>query len=467
MSTHDVTQGTGGIDASIQFELSRDENEGAAFNNSLGFFAGYYSNHVSMADLIALSVVAATDHCGGPQVEFHAGRVDATEAGPPGVPKPDQNLTHHTEVFAKQGFNTEEMITMVACGHTLGGVHHEDFPQIVGDPAATPGNVTQFEGNNSAYKFDNNVLTEYLDGTTQNPLVVSLDDTQNSDKRIFGADGNKTARALSDPAVFQAKCADIFKRMINTVPAGVKLTPMTPIDLKPYIQTLALTANGTINFSGQIRVRTDTPKRDFGDMQIDLVYTDRSGAAVAEAISTTPMRFQGGTSGGLHGATFGFFDFAADLDAAAGIRSFKVRMTTPSTGAVTEFDNGGGAFPVDDSLLYQEDQSCLLEAAADKHTFTVTAAVRKDRADEPVAADLTYKIDRMQQSLVPELKTQSVTLKPTDKTLGEYQIFQLEVPLYEEAWFQATLDLKLGSGDGAPQFVFQNTNNLQRPCKDL
>lgn len=467
MSTHDTTKGTGGIDASIQFELSRDENEGAAFNNSLGFFSGYYNNHVSMADLIALSVVAATDQCGGPKVDLHVGRVDATEAGPWGVPKPDQNITHHTEIFARQGFNTEEMITMVACGHTLGGVHHEDFPQIVGDPDATVGNTTQFEGNSSAYRFDNNVVTEYLDGTTQNPLVVSLDDTQNSDKRVFGADGNKTARALADPAVFQAKCADIFKRMINTVPAGVELTPMEPIDLKPYIETLALTPEGTINFAGRIRVRLDTPNRDFNDMQIDLIYADRSGAAVSEVIPTTPFRFRGGTSGGLHKATFGFFDFSAAVDAAAGIGSFKVRMTTPSTGAVTEFDNGGGDFPVDDALLYQEEQSCLLEEAADKHTFTVTAAVRKDRAGEPVAADLNYKIDRPQKSFVPELKKQSVMLTRTEKTVGDYEIFQVVVPLYEEAWFAATLDMKLGSGDSAPQLIFKNTNNLQRPCKDL
>ena len=467
MSTHDTTKGTGGIDASIQFELNRDENEGEAFNNSLGFFSSYYSNHVSMSDLIALSVVAATDMCGGPRVEFQAGRVDATEAGPWGVPKPDQNITHHTKIFARQGFNTEEMITMVACGHTLGGVHHEDFPQIVGDPDATVGNVTQFEGNGSAYHFDNNVVTEYLDGTTQNPLVVSLNDTQNSDKRVFGADGNKTVRALADPAVFQTKCADIFKRMINTVPADVKLTLMEPIDIKPYIDTLALTSEGSINFGGRIRVRTDKPERDFNDMQIDLVYVDRSGAAVIKAIPTTPMSFRGGTSSGLHGATFGFFDFSAALDAAVGISSFKIRMTTLSTGAVIEFDNGGGNFPVDDSLLYQEEQSCLIEEAADKHTFTVTAAVHKDRAQEIIAADLNYKIIRTEESFVPALKKQSVTLTRTEKSSGDYQLFQRKVPLYEEAWFEATLDLKLGSGDNTTQFIFKNTNNLQRPCKEL
>lgn len=467
MSTHDKTKGTGGIDASIQFELSRDENEGAAFNRSFASFYSYYNNHVSMSDLIAMSVVAATDSCGGPKVDLYAGRVDATEAGPWGVPKPDQNITHHTKIFARQGFNTEEMITMVACGHTLGGVHHEDFPQIVGDPDATPGNTTQFEGNGSAFKFDNNVVTEYLDGTTQNPLVVSHNNTFNSDKRVFGADGNKTVRALADPAVFQAKCADIFARMINTVPAKVKLTLLEPMDIKPYIQTLALTSESNITFAGQIRVRLDQPKRDFKDMQVDLVYADRRGAAVSTTIPSTAMRWQQGTSGGLHGAEFGFFDFSTVLDAAAGISSFKVRMTTPSTGAVTEFNNGGGDFPVNDAMLYQEDQSCLLEEAADKHTFTVTAAIRKDRAKETVAADLNYKINRSHESAVPELKKQSVTLTRTKKTLGDYQIFQLVVPMYEEAWFEATLDLKLGSGHKASQIIFKNTNNLQRPCKDL
>lgn len=42
------------------------------------------TNHRSVSDLIALGTVVATGACGGPHVEFRAGRVDATAAGPTG-----------------------------------------------------------------------------------------------------------------------------------------------------------------------------------------------------------------------------------------------------------------------------------------------------------------------------------------------------------------------------------------------
>lgn len=42
--------------------------------------------------------------------------------------------------------------------------------------------------------FDANGIAEYLDGTglKGGPLVVGLNDTENSDKRIFKSDGNVT-----------------------------------------------------------------------------------------------------------------------------------------------------------------------------------------------------------------------------------------------------------------------------------
>ena len=106
MSTHDVATGEGGLDASIMFELDRDENKGDAFNNTFGFMGNFYNIRASASDLLALSVIAASDMCGGPKMAFRAGRVDATEAGPKGVPEPQQDLDTHKNIFAKAGFNT-------------------------------------------------------------------------------------------------------------------------------------------------------------------------------------------------------------------------------------------------------------------------------------------------------------------------------------------------------------------------
>ena len=84
-----------------------------------------------MADTIALGAVLAVAACGGPIIPYSIGRIDATVAGPPTVPEPQQDLASHIASFQRQGFNQTEMIALVACGHTLGGVREEDFPLIV------------------------------------------------------------------------------------------------------------------------------------------------------------------------------------------------------------------------------------------------------------------------------------------------------------------------------------------------
>jgi hypothetical protein len=68
---------------------------------------------------------------GGPHIDFRGGRVDATEAGPPGVPQSQDSLKSHTAAFARIGFSPKEMIQLVACGHTIGGVQRAAFPDIV------------------------------------------------------------------------------------------------------------------------------------------------------------------------------------------------------------------------------------------------------------------------------------------------------------------------------------------------
>ena len=135
MATADVEAGTGGIDASISFETERPENVGAAFNSTLRFFSGFQNAYISMSDLLAMGVVLASEACsnGSLHVPYRGGRVDVRAPGPAGVPKPEEDLAAHTTSFKKQGFNATDMIGLVACGHTLGGVHGKDFPDVVPD----------------------------------------------------------------------------------------------------------------------------------------------------------------------------------------------------------------------------------------------------------------------------------------------------------------------------------------------
>jgi catalase (peroxidase I) len=62
------------------------------------------------------------DHSGGPKINFRGGRIDAKQPDPTGVPQPQDSLQSHTAAFVRAGFSAVEMIQLVACGHTLGGV---------------------------------------------------------------------------------------------------------------------------------------------------------------------------------------------------------------------------------------------------------------------------------------------------------------------------------------------------------
>lgn len=119
-----VDEGTGGMDASIGFETLREEDSGSAFNDSLTFFRPYVNSKVSMADLIAISVSVSVGNCGGPQIPVRGGRIDATDAGPFGVPAPETDLETTLGFFANAGFNQVDSIGLTACGHTMGSVHH-------------------------------------------------------------------------------------------------------------------------------------------------------------------------------------------------------------------------------------------------------------------------------------------------------------------------------------------------------
>lgn len=111
-----------------------------------------------MADLIALGTVLSVRICSGPSVPMRVGRVDATSAGPFGVPEPQQDLASHTASFAKQGFNVSEMIGLVACGHTIGGVHETEFPTVVAGLINSDNNTSGMQHFDDSFsKFDNHM----------------------------------------------------------------------------------------------------------------------------------------------------------------------------------------------------------------------------------------------------------------------------------------------------------------------
>ncbi len=57
-ATANVAEGTGGLDASIQFETDRAENSGAAMNDSMAFFAPFANAYVSSICPATLSLAS-------------------------------------------------------------------------------------------------------------------------------------------------------------------------------------------------------------------------------------------------------------------------------------------------------------------------------------------------------------------------------------------------------------------------
>lgn len=276
MAPGSVYTGVGGLDASIAYETRSGENLGPAFNTTLAAYAPFLSSRSPMADVIALGVYAAVRACGGPVVAVRTGRVDARAAGPQGVPLPQNSVGTFQNQFLRTGFSTAEMIQLVACGHTLGGVHADANPEIV--PAGSVADdVVKFDTTDA---FDNRVVTEYLANTTQNALVVGRSTTngRNSDARVFAADGNATVRAMADPETFNSVCATVLQKMIEVVPSGVTLgDPIAVYDVKPSGMQLTLLDGGeSIKVTGDIRVRT-TERAASQIEKVQLVYKDREG----------------------------------------------------------------------------------------------------------------------------------------------------------------------------------------------
>jgi catalase (peroxidase I) len=103
--THDATSKTGGLDASIQYELDRPENLGAALNNTLADISSSVSIKNSAADLLALSLVMAVARCGDMRVPLRTGRRDATQAGIKGVPEAHTDLKTTKSRFETASLN--------------------------------------------------------------------------------------------------------------------------------------------------------------------------------------------------------------------------------------------------------------------------------------------------------------------------------------------------------------------------
>ncbi|KAJ6488990.1 heme peroxidase [Mycena sanguinolenta] len=399
MATYNITDGTGGMDASIRFpaENLRPENVGDGFNNTIEALGELVTRYISMADSLALGTIIALESCGGPEIAFRGGRIDAGGPNAPGVPQPQDDLDSHIADFARQGFTQTEMIGLVACGHTFGGVQQAPFPDIVGvlNDTNNTESVTHFDSTSA--NFDNLVATEYIAGTTQNPLVVGSNDTTNSDKRIFGSDGNVTMKSFADsPELFASTCADLIARMLDTVPTGVELTEIiTPLPVKPSNLILSM-AGDILKLSGEVRLWNMA-----ADAQriVNLLWGDHIGSGgnvtmPASGVST-------GAGGRYIAAWYSFAPLPFDgptflsLDPAAGITSMRFVVD-----GILE-DQGGVGFAVQDGVVFSE-TSCYTSNLPSTPEWRIDVAVRNGLNPTRVYLEQIGITDLVGRVIVPQ-----------------------------------------------------------------
>ncbi|KAK1989374.1 WSC domain-containing protein [Colletotrichum cereale] len=456
MAPANAGAGAGGLDASIQYELTvGGENTGPAFASSMTFFNPYLTRKSSMSDLIALGVYASVLSCGGPSIAYRSGRIDATVRGVTGVPQPGNAIQIFKQQFDRMGFTAQEMVQVTACGHTIGGVHSAENPAIV--PVGTFENgMAPMDTTNAV--FDNKVVTEYLDGTTKNPLVFTMGNgrNQNSDFKVFSSD-NATMRAMADNAVFQSACKNVFEKMVNTVPSGVTLTDaIKPYTVKPVDLQLSLATSSTIQLQGAIRVRTsEIPLDTIAGLTIN--YKTRDGSSTCDSSSCAFTLSVLGISRGLED-NFAWYPISKTFPVSTGISSFTVTINKKD-GSSTLFNNNGNEYPLQDAIFLQQPQSCLQQSAGDA-TFVV--AVRNDRASLPVKVEISYKTKRT-TSVVPFLSKMTVDMVK-GSCQGSYTFFTVNTSIPGGLSTESTMDFISGEGASAQVDSFKKANPIGGTC---
>ncbi|KAJ7186127.1 heme peroxidase [Mycena filopes] len=418
MATHNSKDGTGGLDASIRFpeEQARPENAGNGFFNTLAVFTSFTSRYISMADMIAIGAITAIESCGGPQIAFRGGRVDSAGPNTPGVPEPQQKLQAHIDAFARQGFTQTEMIGLIACGHTFGGVEHKPFPDIVPNLKDPQNTLSVAHFDTTFDHFDNNVATEYMKGTTANPLVVGANQTTNSDKRIFASDGNATMSAFAKSLDhFTSTCATLFARMLDTVPSDVKLTNViNPLPVKPSEVKLLLDGD-TLKVSGLVRIFnvTNVPT-------VHMHWNDRAGGTHNVALVEDHFA---GFGGGRFKSEFYAFNHTAGANG-------KFLLIKPVPGITNMSftvdgkleDQGGVGFAVEDRVVFSL-SSCLTSTDPAKGRFDI--AVRNGAKPTRVFLELDVK-DAVNRTSVKEIDLVRPT-NPVSAGNGAYSLWSIDV----------------------------------------
>ncbi|KAK7041791.1 hypothetical protein VNI00_009080 [Paramarasmius palmivorus] len=433
MATHNVNDGTGGLDASIRFELDRAENVGIGMFQTLTDFNRLQTRVSGLADILAMATVFAYGGCGGPLIPYRAGRVDAAGPGVSGVPEPDQDIQSHIDSFARQGFTQSEMIALVACGHAFGGVRKDDFP--------TMGLVNDFELFHGAQHYSNAVVTGWLDDTTPNPLVRAANVDFRSDDRIFRSDGGVTMQNIAAGPAFNSACSSLVERMINTVPSGVTLTDVIqPIENKVGKARLFVSSDANelvLTTSLRLLNPANNPSRT-----VTLFWTDRrtpstcpstgctSASISAQRITGPDVNTIGASGFDLYGITAWKYDFEAHINAASSIDKFWFEIDEHDGSSATVVNNGGSGYVItQDQMLFDPVRSALNVFPSAPAVMTITVAIRDGSGGSPQISVNTFDPVSLGPTSLPQVAIVPAALDSSVPPRAGYTFYSANVGL--------------------------------------
>ncbi|RDB27077.1 hypothetical protein Hypma_004982 [Hypsizygus marmoreus] len=340
--SHDAANGVGGIDGSFLYEMNYEENNGVFGSATMQQYRTIQERTVSLADIIVLGAITAIGSCGGPVIPFLGGRIDAKGPVTPGfLPSPGQTLATHQAQFARMGFSNKEMISLVACGHTIGGVH------VANNPTITSEAMAGFDTTRAV--FDNQGAIEYRNGVLANPLAQPVNASNlatSSDSRIFSSDNNATINSYAaSQDTFFNDCSTVFSKMFNElVPRGTSLT-----SIKPYPVSVGLVYS-LRNEVFQIQIGNARVFDLAGEWSsYDIIYHNRDGSlgTNSELLRVRTMRTLS------NGAPIQIKDFstvAPGIDPITGISSVSVVLTL-NDGTIYSSEDGAETVAIEDRIV--------------------------------------------------------------------------------------------------------------------
>jgi hypothetical protein len=241
------------------------------------------------------------------------------------------------------GFTPTEMISLVACGHTIGGVKKAVNPTLTNDT------YHHFDETHAA--FDNRVAIEYINDTRQNPLAQPYDadyPERSSDTRIFEVDNNATlSKYAASQDAMMADCKTVFSKMLNeAVPSSVTLQgPITPFPVSGTWWPNTRNGNSILP-SSTSSVRLYDMVGQWTSFEMGYTYRDGTEATddwiVLAAVRTI--------SNGKPIEVRDFNSASVPINPAKGLGSLLIKVTL-NDGTMYTSEEGEEVMPFDDTIL--------------------------------------------------------------------------------------------------------------------